>query len=164
MKYMLLTLMAVILFPLSARAELTENDIQSFNNDYVETYASCDVNKIVPFMDMHYADDYKMQLKLPNGEVRGGTLEDMKRMASQGIQMMKQINGENSDCKPEMTVGKMDLSGNEGVVMITQHESMTLPQNGQMVTIEAKTACNHKVVKTGDVVKIMQSQCVLYQD
>ena len=80
MKYIVLTMMAVILFPLSARAELTENDIQSFNNDYVETYASCDVNKIVPFMDMHYADDYKMQLKLPNGEVRGGTGADNENL------------------------------------------------------------------------------------
>lgn len=164
MKFLALPLMAVMLFPLTARAELTEADINGFNDNYIQTYATCDLQKIIPFMDMHYADNYTMQLQLPNGETRQGTRADLKRMATQGVQMMQEINEPGTDCKPEMTVGEMNLSGNNGRVLITQHESMTVPQNGQMVTIEAKTACTHNVRKDGDVVTILQSKCELYQD
>lgn len=165
MKYLAIMFFAIMLFPAIAKAEIKNQDIIKFNDDYVEMYKSCNLSKIIPYLRKHYADNYVMQLRLPNGETRQATRDDLESMATQGIRMMTQINGANSDCRPDMTMGEIKTSGDRATAMITQHEQLSMPQNGQMVTVKANTACNHLMEKQKDgTVRILQSKCVLYQE
>jgi hypothetical protein len=164
MKFIYLTLTAIILFPLTAKADLTNADITEYNKNYADVFETCNPDKISNFIETHYADDYVMTLQAPSGETRRGNKEQIKQIALQGVQIMQNINGPEADCRPDMTVDKMQLEGDTGIMQTTQKEEITMPQNGKMVGVRANTTCQHRVVDQNGTFTILASQCRLYQE
>ena len=163
MKYFILTAITVMLFPIAANAELTDEMIVQFNDRYTEVFGTCDDAQVSSFIDTHYADNYTMTLQMPNGQARQATKEQLKLMATQGIQMMLEINGPDSNCRPDMILDKTQLQGNTGIMQTTQREELTVPQNGKMVGVRANTTCQHQITENNNTLTILKSQCVMYQ-
>ena len=164
MKYIFLTLLGLIAFSPSAKAELTKTDLQTFNTNYVRVYKTCDFNKISAFLNANYAPDYVAQIQLPNGQLRKINKPQFLNMTKQGVQTMKQINGATSNCTPDMSILDIKTNGNQGTMQIVQREQMTLPTpQGEAVQIRMNTTCKHAMKKQNDKVMVMQSACLVEQ-
>ena len=163
MKYIIMTFLALIAFPLTAKAQLTETLIEQFNTQYSEAFATCDDAKVQSFIDTHYDEDYTMLLQTPNGQTRQASKDQLKLIASQGIQMMVKVNGPEGNCEPDLTYDKSEINGATGILQTTQKEELTLPKDGKMVGIRANTTCQHQITEENGTLMILKSQCVLYQ-
>ena len=164
MKKIIFTAMAALSFiSLSAKAQLTETTVQQYTNAYIAAFEGCDVSKVNAFLDSYYADNYTMTLQAPNGQTREATREQVAAIAAQGLKIMRQVNGEKADCRPDIALDKSQLNGNTGVIQTTQKEEITFPQNGKMVGVRANTTCEHQIIDKSGTLQVQKSQCVLYQ-